>query len=94
MRSSLPDLEVRARSLDVTDDDLVIDLDDGRRLLVPLAWFPRLAAATPEQRKHWRFIGDGEGFHWPDVDEDLSVRGLLLGTAGPGGVVGPRDRVT
>jgi hypothetical protein len=70
----------------------VIDLDDGRRLFVPLVWFPRLARATPEQRKHWRLIGGGEGFHWPDVDEDLSVRGLLLGGPAPGGVAGPRGR--
>jgi len=76
----------------VTDEDLIVDLSDGRQLWVPLAWFPRLDGATPEQRKNWRFIGDGEGFHWPDVDEDLSVAGMIAGRPAPGGVKGPRPR--
>lgn len=92
MRSSHRDRAPHATDLHVTDDDLVVDLSDGRRLEVPLAWFPRLDGATPEQRKNWRFIGDGEGFHWPDVDEDLSVAGLLAGRPAPGGVTGPRTR--
>lgn len=52
---------------------------DGRRVLVPLAWFPTLLGATPEQRSHLELIGDGEGIHWPDIDADISVSGLLFG---------------
>ena len=92
MSSSHPELAVRATHLDVTDEDLIVDLDDGRRLIVPLSWFPRLSGASPEQRRNWRFIGKGIGFHWPDVGEDLSVHGLLAGNPAPGGVTGPRTR--
>ncbi len=92
MSSSHADIELRAVALEVTSEDLVVDLTDGRRLLVPLSWFPRLSNATPAQRRNWCFIGDGMGFHWPDVDEDLSVAGLLRGCPAPGGVAGPRDR--
>lgn len=63
----------------VTEDTLSVDLSDGRTISVPLAWFPRLVYATPEQRKNWRFIGKGEGIHWEDIDEDISVEGLLSG---------------
>jgi hypothetical protein len=70
--------------LDATTVDVVVDaellrvtLADGRELSVPLEWFPRLRNATPEQRGHWRLIGRGQGIHWPDVDEDISVAGLL-----------------
>jgi hypothetical protein len=52
-------------------------LADGRELAAPLAWFPRLMTATPEQRRHWRFIGGEQGIHWPDIDEDISVASLL-----------------
>ena len=92
MRSSHPELAARAIAVDVTEDDLIVDLEDGRRLIVPLSWYPRLDNASPTQRKNWRFIGDGEGFHWPDIDEDLSVAGLLRGSPAPGGVTGPRRR--
>jgi hypothetical protein len=68
----------------VSDDELSVELADGRRLSVPLAWFPRLLHATPEQRANWKFLGDGQGLHWPEVDEDLSVAGLLRGAAAPG----------
>jgi Protein of unknown function (DUF2442) len=61
----------------VTDDRLVVILADGRELASPLTWFPRLFDATPEQRRNWRLIGRGQGIHWPDVDEDISVAGLL-----------------
>ena len=94
MSSSHADPELRAVALEVTSDDLVVDLTDGRRLLVPISWFPRLANATPEQRRNWRFIGGGMGLHWPEVDEDLSVKGLLQGCPAPGGVKRPRDRST
>jgi hypothetical protein len=63
----------------VSDDALTVDLSDGRTLSVPLAWYPRLLHATAEERNHWRPIGRGEGIHWPELDEDVSVEGLLLG---------------
>jgi hypothetical protein len=68
----------------VSEDDLSVLLADGRRVIVPLAWFPRLLHATAEQRAGWRIIGDGQGVHWPEIDEDLSVAGLLRGSAVPG----------
>lgn len=83
MSSSRPSLDPRAVDVATDDDDLVIDLADGRRLSIPLAWFPRLLHASPDQRRNWRLLGDGQGIHWPDVDEDLSVSGLLRGTAAP-----------
>jgi uncharacterized protein DUF2442 len=61
----------------VLDDRLVVILADGRELAAPLAWFPLLLEASPEQRRNWRFIGRGHGIHWPDVDEDISVASLL-----------------
>jgi len=63
----------------IDDTTLHVRLDDGRELSVPLAWFPRLLDATPEQRARWRWIGGGVGMHWPDLDEDISIRGLLAG---------------
>ena len=66
-------------AIDVQSDDtlLRVTLADGRELAVPLEWFPRLRDASPEQRNHWRLIGRGQGIHWPDVDEDVSVSSLL-----------------
>ena len=61
-------------------DRLIVDLADGRTIAVPLAWYPRLLNATPAQRANWTRAGGGFGIHWPDVDEDLSVAGLLRGT--------------
>ena len=69
----------RARDVRVTEDALAVDLFDGRTIIVPLVWFPRLLDATPEQRSHWKISGAGYGIHWPDVDEDLSTEGLLRG---------------
>ena len=63
----------------VTDEELTVELADGRTVSAPLAWYPRLAHGTAEERNHWRVIGAGEGIHWPDLDEDLSVEGLLAG---------------
>jgi hypothetical protein len=60
-------------------DRLIVDLMDGRTIAVPLAWYPRLADATAEQRADWQVAGAGYGIHWPDIDEDLSVEGLLRG---------------
>jgi hypothetical protein len=63
----------------VTDDSLIVDLVDGRTLSVPLAWYPRLLHAQPEERNNWRLIGQGEGIHWPDLDEDISAENLVFG---------------
>ena len=62
-----------------TEDELIVSLSDGRVLSVPLAWFPRLAHATPEQLSEFDLLGEGEGIHWPSVDENVSVVGLLEG---------------
>jgi hypothetical protein len=70
-------LDASAIDATITDDRLVVVLADGRELSAPLAWFPRLADATAEQRRNWRLIGRGHGIHWPDVDEDISVASLL-----------------
>jgi hypothetical protein len=72
-----------ARAVEVTDDVLRVELADGRAIAVPLTWFPRLLAATPDARRRWEILGDGEGIHWPDADEDLSVAGLLAGSRVP-----------
>ena len=71
--------EARAQNVAVTDDTLAVDLSDGRSISVPLAWYPRLLNGTPEERNNWRFIGEREGIHWPDLDEDVSVKNLLAG---------------
>lgn len=68
-----------AQQITVTEDTLVVDLVDGRTVSVPLLWYPRLAYGTPTERANWRLIGRGEGIHWPDLDEDISVAGLLAG---------------
>jgi hypothetical protein len=71
--------EATAQDVSASDDALVVDLADGRTITVPLAWFPRLAHGTPTERANWRLIGKGEGIHWPDLDEDISVESLLAG---------------
>jgi hypothetical protein len=79
---SISALEVRvstAQHVRVGDDALTIDLSDGRTISVPLAWYPRLLQGTPEERNHWRLVGRGEGIHWPDLDEDISVENVILG---------------
>ncbi|HEX8294770.1 MAG TPA: DUF2442 domain-containing protein [Chthoniobacteraceae bacterium] len=60
-----------------TDEEVIVTLLDGRRVSAPLEWFPRLLKATPAQRTNWSLIGRGVGIHWPDLDEDISVRSLL-----------------
>ncbi len=67
-----------------TDDEMSVRLVDGRTITVPLAWYPRLLNATPEQRKNWQVAGGGYGIHWPDIDEDLSTEGLLRGAPASG----------
>ena len=69
----------RVESVRVTENTLSVDLSDGRTISVPLAWFPRLMCATPGERNKWRLIGRGYGIHWEDIDEDISVEGLLAG---------------
>jgi len=71
--------EARALRVSLTEDALVVELVDGRTIIVPLSWFPRLTHGTRAERENWRLIGEGEGLHWPDLDEDISVEGLLAG---------------
>ncbi len=69
----------RVKAVAFTDDTMAVDPMDGRTIVVPLVWFPRLLAARPEQREYWQVSGAGFGIHWPDLDEDLSTAGLLRG---------------
>jgi hypothetical protein len=69
----------RALRATVSGDELVVDLSDGRTVIAPLAWYPRLLHGTASERKRWSLIGGGEGIHWPALDEDVSVEGLLDG---------------
>lgn len=77
--STIEPQEPRALEVNVRDDELAVDLTDGRTLVVPLAWFPRLLHGTRQERNRWRLIGRGTGIHWPDLDEDIGVEGLLAG---------------
>jgi hypothetical protein len=72
-----------AQDVRVTEDELIVPLVDGRTISVPLAWFPRLLHATPQQRSCFELLGDGDGIHWPEIDEDISVAGLLRGVRAP-----------
>ncbi len=77
MTTSADPAGAQAMSVDFNDASIRVALADGREISAPLAWFPRLRDASPEQRANWRLIGPGEGIHWPDIDEDVSVRALL-----------------
>lgn len=79
MNTSAAELHPLAENVSFTDSYLVVDLIDGRRISVPLEWFPRLAGATREQLENFEILADGKGIHWPEIDEDLSVAGLLRG---------------
>lgn len=79
MNSSVPSMAPRALAVRCTADELIVSLTDGRVLFVPIAWFPRLAHAQPDQLSRYELLGEGEGIHWPAVDEDVSVPGLLAG---------------
>ena len=68
-----------AQHVTVTEDSLIVDLTDGRTISVPIVWYPRLVHGTMEERNNWELLGGGEGIHWPDIDEDLSVEGLIAG---------------
>ena len=69
----------KANSLSVTEDTLTVELDDGRTISVPLAWYPRLQEASATERNNWRLIGGGQGMHWMDIDEDISVQSIISG---------------
>ena len=77
----------RVKDVSFTEDTLSVDLIDGRTIIVPLAWYPRLLHATREQRNNWEICGGGYGVHWPDIDEDLSSEGLLRGAPAPRGKI-------
>jgi uncharacterized protein DUF2442 len=81
MNTAAASTEPRIQHAQVTDDEIIARLADGRVISVPLAWSWRLSDATPRQRGHFRLIGSGQGIHWPDVDEDISVEGMLHGVA-------------
>ncbi len=75
MRTSVP--QIRARDVEVREERIVVTLEDGREITAPVQWFPRLARGTPAQQARWELIGGGIGIHWPNLDEDISVDGLL-----------------
>lgn len=80
MSTSAVEVHPLAQNVSFTDNEMVVDLVDGRTISVPLVWFPRLTNATRQQLENFEILADGEGIHWPDLDEDLSVAGLLRGT--------------
>ena len=67
----------KATDIAFSDSKMILFLEDGRELSVPLEWFPRLSNATADQLKNWRFVGNGEGIHWEDIDEDIAIENLL-----------------
>jgi len=79
MNTLAVECRAQAQSITCTDVEIIVNLVDGRKISAPLIWFPRLAKASQEALNHWELLGDGEGIYWPDVDEDLSVKGLLFG---------------
>ena len=81
--NTVNNIEPRIKAIQVTDDLIIADLVDGRTISVPLAWSWRLSEATLEQRNHYEFIGDGQGVHWPEIDEDISAEGMLIGGPAP-----------
>lgn len=86
-------LDIRVRSVDLSEHELSVGLMDGRTITAPLAWYPRLARATVAQRARWELAGGGYGIHWPDVDEDLSTEGLLAGAKPARGSADWRSRL-
>ena len=79
MRQDQPPPLIRAHDVRVSDTALIVDLADGRTISVPVDWYPRLQHGTPAQRAVWEFIGEGEAIHWPELDEDIEVDGLIDG---------------
>ncbi len=80
MNTLAVELHPQAHTVKCTDVALIVELVDGRTISAPLVWFPRLSQAKQEQLDNWELLGDGDGIHWPDIDEDLRVAGLLVGT--------------
>ena len=70
----------RAEEVFVTEDALTAELEDGRTISVPIVWYPRLSYATQKERENWCMIGKGSGIHWPDLDEDISIENMLVGS--------------
>lgn len=83
MCSSATNPGERVKGVRFSTDALSVDLEDGRTITVPLAWYPRLLHATPQERGNWEICGAGYGIHWPDIDEHLSTEGLLRGAPAP-----------
>jgi Protein of unknown function (DUF2442) len=79
-----PIADTRVRNVAIDEERLSVELMDGRGIAVPLAWYPRLADATPVERSNWTIAGGGYGIHWPDIDQDLSTEGLLREAPAPG----------
>ena len=79
MSTLVLEIEPIAVQVNVTEDDLAVNLSDGRRILVPLAWYPRLLYASPVERQNWQLLGDGYAIEWPDLDEHIGIEGLLAG---------------
>jgi len=79
MNTVISTIEPRIKYIEVTEDTITAHLIDGRVISVPLAWSWRLSDATAEQRNTWELIGDGQGVHWPEIDEDISANGMLTG---------------
>lgn len=79
MSTLITERDVFAHSVQFSEGSMTVGLDDGRSISVPLAWYPRLYAGTPTERKNYELIGEGEGIHWPDLDEDISVDSILAG---------------
>ncbi|MEO0785299.1 MAG: DUF2442 domain-containing protein [Pseudomonadota bacterium] len=90
MTISGPSADIRITDVRIEDDMLVVDLMDGRTISTPLAWYPNLMGASPEQLSNWEIAGAGYGVHWPELDEDLSSEGMLRGAKG---VAHPSKRV-
>jgi hypothetical protein len=79
MSTLVLETEPLAAAVAVTEEDLMVDLSDGRRIIVPLAWYPRLLNATLQERQNWQLLGEGYAIEWPDLDEHIGVEGLLAG---------------
>ncbi len=79
MSTLVLEIDPLATTVAVTDDDITVGLADGRRIVVPLAWYPRLLNASPTERQNHRLLGDGYAIEWPDLDEHIGIEGLLAG---------------
>lgn len=82
MTTLVLETEPLAKAVAVTDDKLIVDLVDGRSLVIPLSWYPRLVHALPQERQNWQLLGDGYAIEWVDLDEHIGVEGLLAGRQG------------